>query len=235
VQVLGQDKWQMAKYRIAIALLCGSGFASFVLLLLKVSPAVIISVILSLILTPGGVLADLLLRPKEFSTPLAALAANALVYSSVVLIIVFVLFRNSSVTTMRLATIRLAIPALALVGLACVPAFNPLWPRGMPELARQERELQEGLPLGTAVDHARSFLQSKGIQFQEEVETAQTVVLDDAMGKRITAVPGDRAVFARVETDASEFPCGYRIQIVLLFGEDAKMKERHIQRLRICL
>lgn len=225
----------MAKYRIAVALLSGSGFASFLLLLLKVSPAAIISGILIFLLTPGGVLADLLSRSKEFSSPLAVLGANALVYSVVASVFVFRVFRSSSDTTMRLVTIRLAIPALALVSLACVPAFNPLWPRGMMELAKQERELQDALPLGAGLDQARTVLQAKGIRFQEWVETGQTVALDDGNGKRITAVAGDKVVYARMETGASQFPCDYEIQMVLLFGQDDRLKQQHIQRLRLCL
>jgi len=224
----------MAKYRIAVALLSGSGFASFVLLLLQVSPAAIISGVLGLFLTPGGVLADLLSRSKEFSPPLAVLAANALVYSAVALAAVLACGRSVSAATMRLAAIRLTGPVAILVCLACVPAFNPLWPRGMTELAKQERELQEALPLGTGLDHARAVLRSKGIQFQEEAETAQTVVLDDAKGKSITAVPGDRVVWARLETGASQFPCGYEIEVILLFGQDDRLKQQHIHRLRLC-
>ena len=66
----------MAKYRIAIALSCGAGSTSILLLLLKVSSASALSILRSMFLLPGGILADSVLRPKEFSPPLVVLAAT---------------------------------------------------------------------------------------------------------------------------------------------------------------
>ncbi len=223
----------MAKYRIAIALSCGAGFTSILLLLLKVSSASAPSILLSMFLLPGGILADSVLRPKEFSPPLVVLAANALVYSAVAYAAVLVSCRGVAAEKMRLVATRLVVPVAILVGLACIPALNPLWPRGMAELTRQEKVLQDALPMGMGLEGARAVLRSKGIQFQEATETSQAVLLK-RQDKSITAAPGDRVISARLETEASQFPCGYDIEVVLLFGPDERLKDQYVHRLRLC-
>lgn len=223
----------MAKYKIAIALLFGAGFTSLLLLLLKASSASAMSPLLSVLLLPGGILADSVLKPKEFSPPLVVLAANALVYSAVAYAGVLVFCRGVAAEKMRLATLRLRLPAAILVLLACIPMLNPLWPRGMKELTRQEKVLQDALPMGMGLEGARAVLRSKGIQFQEETETSQAVLLK-RQDRSITGAVGDRVISARLETDASQFPCGYDIEIVLLFGPDQRLKDQYVHRLRLC-
>lgn len=222
----------MAKYKILIALLSGGGFASVLILLLNVHVQ-IISVIASALLFPGGALATLLARSNDFSPALGVLAADGLLYSAVALIVIFACCRNVKAAAMRLFLIRLAFPAIILICLASVPALNPLAPRGLAELAEQERELQNALPLGMGLDHARAVLRSKGIRYQEETQTSEAVVLKRE-GKEITADVGDQVLFARLDTKASQFPCGYELEMVLLFGRDEKLKQQHIQRLRQC-
>jgi hypothetical protein len=145
-----------------------------------------------------------------------------------------VLARSKGAETMRLAAIKLAVPVAFLVGLVCIPALNPLWPRGMTELASQEKNLREGLPVGMALEPARAFLRSQGIQFYENTEEKHGIILDDAKGATVTASPGDRVISARFQTAASQFPCGYDMQIVLLFGRDDKLKQQYVHRLRVC-
>jgi hypothetical protein len=221
------------KYKILLAVLSGAGFASLLVLLLNASLPVLPQ-LLSVMLLPGAIPVAVLSKSQEFGPPLAVLAANALVYSAVAYIAVSVAWRKTAEETMRVATIRSVLPVAMLIGLSCVPALNPLWPRGMTELTTQEKELQQALPLGMGLDGVRAVLQSKGIQFREETEASQSVVLDDGRGGNITATPGDRVVSARLQTEANQFPCGYDIQIVLLFGQDEKMKQQHVQRLRLC-
>ena len=134
---------------------------------------------------------------------------------------------------MRLVATRLVVPVAILVGLACIPALNPVWPRGMAELTRQEKVLQDALPMGMGLEGARAVLRSKGIQFQEATETSQAVLLK-RQDKSITAAPGDRVIPARLETEASQFPCGYDIEVVLLFGPDERLKDQYVHRLRLC-
>ena len=57
----------MAKHKIAVVLLCGAGFTSLLVLLLNVS---VLDMFFSIFLLPGYILADGLVRPKEFSPPL---------------------------------------------------------------------------------------------------------------------------------------------------------------------
>jgi len=223
----------MVKHKTMIALLCGAGLTSLLLLLLNVSSSAALTTFLSILLLPGGILAALLVRSKEFYPPLLVLAANAFVYSVVVYAGVSAFGRGIAVEKMRLAMVRLALPVVILVGLACVPRFNPLWPIGMTELATQENALQEALHLGMGLEGARAVLRSKGIQFNEGTETSQEVVLRRE-DRSITAAAGDRVISARVETDAGQFPCGYAIQIVLLFGQDERLKDQYVHRLRLC-
>jgi hypothetical protein len=218
------------KHKIAVALLCGAGFTSLLVLLLNIS---VLSMFLSVFLLPGGILADVLVRPKEFSPPLLVLAANALVYSLLIYAGVSAFGRGIRAEKIRLAMIRLVFPVAILVGLACIPKLNPLWPRGMMELARQEKSLQEALPVGMGLEGARAVLRSKGIEFHEKDETSQEVMLERP-DTSITAVAGDRVISARLETEARQFPCGYAIQIVLLFGQDERLKDQYVHRLRLC-
>src|SRR5438067_12857003 len=102
----------MAKYKIIVALSCGAVFTSLTLLLLNLSSTARLSVVLSVILFPGGILTDFLLRPKEFSPPLLVSFANVLIYSGVAYAIVSVSFRSVPMERMRVAAIRLLIPAV---------------------------------------------------------------------------------------------------------------------------
>jgi hypothetical protein len=223
----------MAKYKISVALLCGAGFASVLVLLLNLK-VLMVSVAVGILLLPGSIATGFLWRSSEFSPPLAILAANAAVYSAIAYAIVSAASRNIQAATMRLATIKLAAPAAILLSLACIPALNRLWPRGITELTKQEQGLRGALPLGMGLDGARAVLLSKGIQFHEETLTSQSVILDDGKGGRIIAFPGERVLSTRLQTQASQFPCAYDIQVVLLFGQDEKIREQHIQRFPIC-
>ena len=147
---------------------------------------------------------------------------------------VSVAWRKATVETMRLAAMRFVAPVAILFSLSCVPALNPLWPRGLAELATRESELQHALPLNMGLDRARTVLQSKGIPFHEDTEPNQTIVLDDGRGLSISAAPGDRVVSARLQTEARAFPCGYDIQIVLLFGPDERMRQQYVHRFPLC-
>jgi len=221
------------KYKILLAVLSGAGFASLLVLLLN-APVPILPVLLSVLLLPGAIPVALLSKAQEFGPPPAVLAANALIYSGVAYVVVSVAWRKATVETMRLATIRLMAPVAILIGLSCVPALNPLWPQGLAELATRESELQQALPLDMGLDRARTVLQSKGIQFHEDTEPSHAVVLDDGRGLSITAAPGDRVVSALLETEARAFPCRYDIQVVLLFGQDERMRQQYVHRLRLC-
>src|SRR5229473_6022589 len=117
----------MVKHKIAFALFCGAGFTSLLLLLLNLSSSAALSAFLSTLLFPGGILANLVVRSGGFGPPLLVLAANALIYSVAAYAGVSAFGRGVQPEKIRLAAIRLALPVAILVGLACVPRFNPLW------------------------------------------------------------------------------------------------------------
>lgn len=178
-------------------------------------------------------LTDFLLRPKEFSHPLLVSFANILVYSGVAYAVVSVCCRNVPVERMRVAAIRLTIPAVVLIGLICVQSLNPLAPRGMAELTSKVESLQNAFHAGMELENARAVLRSREIRFQEVTETSSMQILEKP-GRSMTAAAGDRVLSARLETDAGEFPCGYDIEVVLLFGPDERLKDRYVHRLRLC-
>jgi hypothetical protein len=223
----------MTNRKVAVAVLCGAGFTSLVLLLIKLSSPSVIALFLGLPLLPGGAIAHFLARSQDIDPPLLVLAANAIVYAGIAYAALRTFGAGIAAEKMRSSAIKLAFPVAVLVGLVCVPVLNPLWPRGMVELTRQEKNLQDAFPLGTGVDEARTVLRSKAIRFQEQIMSSDTVVVDRPE-KSITAAAGDRVISARLETQASQFPCGYDIEIVLLFGPNEKLKDQYVRRLRLC-
>jgi len=224
----------MQKYRniILLALLCGVVFSASCIMLLNIAVP-ILPALLSFFLLPGALPVALLTKSGEFGPPLTVLGANSLVYSGVAYILISMRSRNIGTARIRPVTIRLALPTLVLLCSTCVPTLNPLWPRGMSELATQEAQLQAALPLGTELTQVRSVLRSKGIRFGEEIRPSEAV-LRERDGRRLTAVAGDQILSARFQTGATVFPCGYKMEVFLLFGGDDKLKDRYIHRLRVC-
>lgn len=217
----------MAYYRITVALLCGAGLTSLAALLTRVLFPV------SLLLFPGSILAHFAVRSDDFGPPLLVLPANALVYSAAAYARISLFCGDIAAPKMRLAVLRLVLPVAVLVGLACIPGVDPLWPQGMTELAEQEKTLQDALPIGMSLEGARNVLNSKRIQFQEQDEKSRETVLE-RQDKTITATAGDRVISTRLETEASQFPCSYDLEVVLLFGSDHQIKDRYVHRLRLC-
>lgn len=197
------------------------------------SKVALLSAVLLALLFPGSLPVALLWGSNELGPPLAVLTANALFYSFVAFALLSAWWPDAEPAAIRRATTRLALPTVVLFSLACVPALNPLWPRGMSELTKQESELQAAFPVGEELSHGRSTLQLKGIQFREETKSSGGVVLE-RNGRSLTAVAGDRVLSARYQTGASEFPCGYDMEIVLVFSQDDKLKQQYVHRLRVC-
>jgi hypothetical protein len=219
----------MRKWKLAIAISSGVAVAAGSLLLLNVST---VAVVASVLLLPGGMLCGLMLKTPEYS-PLALFGLNALLYSILAGAIVAFVSRAPNVTVLRRIAVGVAVPALVLSCLAFSPALNPTWPQGIDELAKTEKRLQDALPLGIGIEQARTVLQSNGLKFDEENEEVSRAVLSRE-DKVITASPGDLLLFSRSRTRAGQFPCGYDMEAVLLFGQDQKLKDRYVHRLRIC-
>jgi hypothetical protein len=222
----------MWKYGLGVALLGGLGIVSVLLLLLNISSSGTLTVLLSILLLPGGILSALF-PTNGLGQTLLIFTANALAYSMLVFGGIALFGRDMALHKIRATMFALAIPVAVLVSLAFVPRLSPLWPRGITELTRKEKALQDSLPLNMEVETARRVLSSQGIAFREKTVTLPTVVLERE-NRKISAAPGDHYIWARAETGAVQYPCGYVIQVILLFGQDERMKDQYIRRLRIC-
>jgi hypothetical protein len=124
-------------------------------------------------------------------------------------------------------------PVTVAAVLACFPSMNPLWPHGMKELARQESDLQSAIPLGVSLEQVRDVLNSRKIQFYESTEPSDRVVLQNPE-ETITAQSGDTVLVSRFQTEAFEYPCGYDMQLVLVFGHNRNLTQRYVHRFRMC-
>jgi len=220
------------KYRLIPALLSGVGFTAGVTLLLNVPSPVVL--ILALFLAPGSVLASILFRVHTlgFGPPIPVLTLNALVYSSAAYLVLERWIRPN-LHTVKLALVFLAMPVVGLACLACIPSMSPLWPTGMSQLDERERTLREGLPTGSDLNSARGFLRGQGIDSYEYEAKSEETVLE--RGKlKIVAEPGDHILSAQVHTEAEEFPCGYRIEVVLVFDRQEKLKKSNVARFPLC-
>jgi hypothetical protein len=213
--------------RIAFASLCGAGFTALLSLTLHL-PSV--SLLASLLLLPGGMIQAAL---RGTDSPLAILLANFAIYSALVFVIASRLPRVEQRAESPRVILWLAFPVGVLVCLACIPTLDPLWPTGMTQLARREAQLHEILPVGIDLEQARGILHSQGIQFWEHVENDDSVILARPEGS-INAVSGDTVVSAHIPTNAGQFPCGYRIDVVLVFSKARRLTDRYIRRFRIC-
>jgi hypothetical protein len=145
----------------------------------------------------------------------------------------FLMFRKAGLPQLRRIVGWSVLPVTVLAALACIPSMNPLWPHGMTELAQQESELQTAISLAMSLEQVRGVLNSRRIQFYESTQTSDGVVLQNAH-TTMTAQSGDTVLVSRFDTEAFQFPCGYDMQIVLVFGPERNLKERYIERFPMC-
>lgn len=157
-------------YRLFFALLCGLGLSALAPLLL--SGPVWIVMPAAFLLFPGGFIAAVLFHSDS---PFIVMAANAVIYSGLAYVFLSVR-RDVDARVLRLVSVRMLIPVVILVGLAWIPTLDPLLPRGLDELKRQESALQNDLPDDVDIEQARAVLRSKNIQFYES-QPATGVVL----------------------------------------------------------
>jgi hypothetical protein len=213
--------------RIAFALMCGAGLTAILSLTLHLP---YLNLLASLLLVPGGMIQAIL---RDSDSPLAILSANCAVYSVLIFVIASTVAGIQKRAESRRVNIWLAVPVGVLVVLASVPTLDPLWPTGMTQLARQEALLHEILPVGMDMDQAREVLRSQGIQFWEHIEKYDNIIFTRPEGS-ISAASGDTVISAQIWTKAGQFPCSYRIDVVLLFGKEQRLTQRSIHRIRIC-
>jgi hypothetical protein len=79
----GRGTTRMAKYKVAVGLLCGRGFTSLLLLLIRLTSPSPIALFPLFLLLRGGAIAHVIVRSQDIGPPLLVLAANEVVYAAV--------------------------------------------------------------------------------------------------------------------------------------------------------
>jgi hypothetical protein len=218
-------------YRLILAVLVGTGFSSLITLLLNLRGSVVL--LLSILMFPGGLIASFLPHSQELDSPLSTLAANGAAYSGLAFLLLTYSFSKINIHALKRSAIAITLPVIALTLMACVPSLNPLWPREMEKLAQEENDLRQGLPIGEGVTECRDFLRSRKIEFYE-VELRDQQEITRRGGPPMIAQAGDRLISARVFTDAGQWPCGYAIEVALIFDANDALKDSRVNRLRLC-
>jgi hypothetical protein len=219
----------MTTYRVCASLLTGVGFVSVLCLSLNI-PAV--NLLLPALFAPGAIV----IAPfnfGEWGSAIALLGANVLIYSVLAFGLILLRFRRLLAGELKRLTVRMLLPFVAVSTLACFPALNPMLPVGMADLAKQERELQQALNPSVNLQDARSVLNNRHVEFGDQLQESDALVFQGP-DKRISARTGDRVIVSRWRTSAWSFPCGYDMEIILLFGPDEKLKDRYIRRFPVC-
>jgi hypothetical protein len=171
----------------------------------------------------------------DFVSPLSLVMATVTGYAIFFFIAVFL--TNWSPNFLRLTKV-MVLPTLLLVVLACIPALDPMWPKGMSALKRKESALPAELSEGQSLDCAKQVLRARGISFHEQVQEAN---VESPLPDSARISPGDTLLFNHLgrfdvpaEGGAYQFPCRYDLQVILVFGADQKLKWRHIGHTRLC-
>jgi hypothetical protein len=186
-----------------------------------------------ILMMPGGILASLLAPAQMIPHPMLLLAGNAIFYALCLFGLCLAVRRWLTARAVRLGTWAFGFAAVVLFALACVPKFNPLWPHGMGELQARETKLKGLIRSDMTIDQVRAALQQESIPLNEETEDSAREVLRNR-NTQIVASAGDRLVFSRFRTDAVQYPCGYDLQVVVLFAPDGRLKNRYVAALPIC-
>lgn len=216
--------------RIFLAFLLGLGITALVCLAVNIPVA---GFFLAGLLMPGAMPAIIFPTLVSWDSVPLLLAANVLFYSTLAYTFILLRFRGVLAARFKSVSLRLVLPVAALSCLACVPRVNPILPVGMAELSKKEADLQSALPISSSISDARAALRSRGITFTEFVENSDEVVFRRG-SEKVAASAGDRVLGANLQTPAFKFPCGYRLDILLVFGPDDIMKARHIGRSPLC-
>jgi len=213
-----------------VSLLLGGMIASLLPILLNVAE---LERKADILLMPGGILSSLVAPAEMVPHPMLLLAGNATFYALCLFGLCLAVRRRLTASAVRLATWAFGFAAVILFVLACIPKFNPLWPQGMGELQAREAKLKNLIRSDMTIDQVRAALQQESIPLNEETENSAREVLRNR-NTQIVASAGDRLVFSRFRTDAVQYPCGYDLQVVVLFAPDSKLKDRYVAPLPIC-
>ncbi len=216
----------MVIYRLSFAVLCGLLISCTAPLLTNCLFWIALPAVL--VLFPGGLVAAIVFHSDLPST---IIALNSIIYSGLTYV-ALAFRRDLSLRFLRIASISMVLPAALVVGLASVPILDPLFPRGVTELGRQESSLQSDFPDRISIEKARQLMRSKGIQYDEFAPAAGLVL--ERENTMMVASSGDRLIHSRSPTTAREFLCSYDMEIDLLFDASGNLKQRYIHRFRIC-
>jgi hypothetical protein len=184
-------------------------------------------------LYPGGFLASLIAPQELVPHPLFLLVTDAVFYAMGFFVLALLLRRFLTVSRVRTGTQTLAILAVILFTLACVPRMNPFWPHGMDQLAKRESKITGLIQSDMTIDEVRSTLQSESVVASEETQTSTREILRNG-NTVIVAVAGDRVLSSRFRTDASQYPCSYDLEILVIFSPDGKIKNRYVAPVPVC-
>jgi len=216
--------------RAFLALILGLGFTALICLAINIPVA---GLLIFALLAPGAIPWSSFAETANGDSIPLLFGTNVLFYSMLAYALIFFRFRNVLDKRLNSISLRLILPTAVLFALACIPRLNPLLPVGMVELSARESDLQRALPVGSNLTDARYVFKSRGIEFSDSVESADRIVFQ-GVDEKITASAGDRVLTSSLPTSASQYPCGYRLDILLVFGPDDIMKERYIKRFPLC-
>ena len=214
----------MTKHSLSLAGLSGLGFSILATLSLR-APFLWIAGAAWYFVYPGIRVADFLAWPDSV---LLILVGNALIYSILGFLVVWLLTRTKPAHSLRRAFIWLAVPVTILVFLSLYPSLNPMLPGGMFKLERQAAKLQNEFPYAMKVERARAVLRSKNIYFDESETLAGPVLLGDGKTTMVAAA-GDHLIKGGMEINSGAFPCSYDISVGLLFDASGKLNQRTIR------
>jgi len=199
------------KYKLFFAVLLGIGFTCLVSLAMDFVPSV------SLFLSPASIPAALIVHSQNFGPASAVLIGNSLFYALVAFCVLRFYRKQLVEATIRRAMLIAVVPVAVLIGLACDPALDPLWPSKMSDVRKLEADLKKAFYEGMSAEEARRLLRINGIEFSER----------------------DNEIFGRSNTGAFEFPCAYEVSVDLIFDsqtglDTSKLRSARTEEARIC-
>ena len=217
-------------YRLLFATLAALGMTSLVALSLRVTLAGIV------LGAPGWPIAIIFSAASHSDS---ALIFPVSVFSGYFfLALAFWKPPDSQIWRQRLVLLTILVAALLV--LASMPRLDPLIPKGMTALRKQEADLTFQLADKSTLTEVRQVLEARRIEFREETEHAEIELLSNK-NVEISASAGDSVLFNHLvlsdvnpNAGAYQFPCRYDLQFILVFGQDEKLKQRYIEDSRLC-
>jgi hypothetical protein len=231
------SRWARREYEVVLALLSSAGITSLFVLLVDLLLKTPLAMVFAVPLLPGGLLDAIVLRSKTsiglFPNLSGVLLGNICFYAVIIYIAIRFFCQRVAPAAMRRWVIRLVFPVIPLFGIACVPALDPFQARGMQAMENQQLDLKSAFQEGVTLDDARTLLRAKHVAFSEANGWENGVLLQRPE-KTIKTQSGDHVISIRLATEASQFPCTYEIQAILVFGKDQTLRDKFIGPWPVC-